>query len=90
MHLFVVEGNDPRAVRVGGGDNELMSITRVREAFQDAFKDGIYTLKDPHGNPHTFTLDPWEGRDPDRTFLQISFRSATPGAFGRGAAPLFP
>lgn len=85
MELFIID-RDHRGSRP---DKNFFSITAIREELKDRCRDGVYTLRDPAGGVHTFTLDEWKNKDPDGTFLQIGFRTRNPRAFGRGA-PILP
>lgn len=79
MELVVVEKGDPRTIKSSGEDAGLLSISQVREFFKERLKDGVYSVEGPSGEIHQFSLDRWTHRDPDHTFLQISFRTKTHG-----------
>jgi len=90
MELVIADANEGSVVHAGGTRRGLLSISQVRELFKDALKDGVYTIEGPGGTSHQFNLERWAGRDPDKTFVQISFRSAMPGIFSRRAVPPIP
>ena len=84
MELIAVEQGDKEAV-----GRTFLTLRQIRDHFADSYEDGVYKLRDPDGNVHTFSLDRWKDRDPDRTLLQIAFRFRSKARL-TGRRSLFP
>lgn len=89
IQFYIAERGDPRAINTPEAEENFLSLSRVKELYKDSCKDGVFTVLDPAGGAHTFTLDRWEGRDPDQTFVQLAFRARNVESLLRHA-PTFP
>lgn len=85
MNISVLEHN---ASASNKGAQGVRSITQWKRLFEEkgllkkTSDPEVFKLTDPHGVTHRLSFAPWSGRDPDRTFLMISFRWQDPKKVG--------
>jgi hypothetical protein len=76
MHLRITEVNP--------ADVPENQAHPLRELLKTTDASGVSTAFDPDGVEHRFTFDMWKNRDPDETYLAISFIHYNPQIYGSG------
>ncbi len=71
VRITAFQKDDPRYQLASGKGNKGLSIAQLRKRFGGDEGE----IPDPYlGHMHHISLKPWANEDPEKTFLQISFR----------------
>ncbi len=71
VRIVGFQKGDPRYQLASGKGDKGLSIAQLRKRFGGDEGE----ISDPyHGHLHHISLKPWANKDPEKTFLYISFR----------------
>ncbi|QBD78647.1 hypothetical protein EPA93_22710 [Ktedonosporobacter rubrisoli] len=71
VHIVAFQKGDPRYQFASGKGDKGLSIAQLRKRFGGDEGE----IPDPYsGQMHPISLKPWADKDPEKTFLHISFR----------------